>query len=227
MNEIQEFQQSSRVTRSNYDRLSRWYDLLAARSERRAKEAGLEILAIQEGDTILEIGSGTGQALLALARSVGSSGKVVGIDLSKGMISQAAAKISRTALSQTAALVRGDAFYLPFQANFCDAVFMSFTLELFPPDGILTVLSECQRVLRNGGSLCVVAIAERANPGLPVRMYTWAQRSFPAVIDCRPIDVQGVTPQAGFQIREAVDMEMWGLPIGIVLAASQNTPTSP
>jgi demethylmenaquinone methyltransferase/2-methoxy-6-polyprenyl-1,4-benzoquinol methylase len=222
MNEIQEFQHSSRVTRSNYDRLSPWYDLLAGRSERRAKEAGLEILAVKEGDTVLEIGSGTGQALLALARSVGSSGSVVGIDLSRGMISQAAAKISRTALSQRAALVCGDALYLPFQASFCDAVFMSFTLELFPPDDSLIVLSECQRVLRNGGSLCVVAMAERANPGLPIRMYTWAQQKFPAVIDCRPIDVQGVMSQAGFQIRDAVDMEMWGLSIGIVLAASHN-----
>lgn len=222
MNEIQEFQHSSRVTRSNYDRLSPWYDLLAGRSERRAKEAGLEILAVKVGDTVLEIGSGTGQALLALARSVGSSGNVVGIDLSRGMISQAAAKISRTALSQRAALVCGDALYLPFQASFCDAVFMSFTLELFPPDDSLIVLSECQRVLRNGGSLCVVAMAERANPGLPIRVYTWAQQKFPAVIDCRPINVQAVISQAGFQIREAVDMEMWGLSIGIVLAASLN-----
>ena len=222
MNEIQEFQHSSRVTRSNYDRLSPWYDLLAGRSERRAKEAGLEILAVQDGDTVLEIGSGTGQALLALARRVGRSGKVVGIDLSRGMISQAAARGSRVSLSQRAALVCGDALYLPFQANFCDAVIMTFTLELFPPDGIITVLSECQRVLRNGGSLCVVAMAERANPGLPIRMYTWAQRKFPAVIDCRPIDVQGVISQAGFQIRDAVKMEMWGLPIGIVLALSLN-----
>jgi len=222
MNEIQEFQRSSRVTRSNYDRLSPWYDLLAGRSERRAKEAGLEILAVKEGDTVLEIGSGTGQALLALARSAGSSGRVVGIDLSRGMISQAAAKVSRAALSQRAALVCGDALYLPFQANFCDAVIMTFTLELFPADGIITVLSECRRVLRTGGSLCVVAMAERANPGLPIRMYTWAQRKFPAVIDCRPIDVQGVISQAGFQIRDAVNMEMWGLPIGIVLALSLN-----
>lgn len=217
---MNETQKSSRVTRSNYDRLSPWYDLLAGRSERRAKAAGLEILAVQEGDTVLEIGSGTGQALLALARSVGSSGKVVGIDLSGGMISQAAAKVSRAALSQRAALVCGDTLYLPFQTSFCDAVFMSFTLELFPPDSITTVLSECQRVLRNGGSLCVVAMAERANPGLPIRMYTWAQQKFPAVIDCRPINVQAVISQAGFQLREAVEMEMWGLPIGIVLAAS-------
>ena len=217
---MNETQKSSRVTRSNYDRLSRWYDLLAGRSERRAKEAGLEILAIQEGDTVLEIGSGTGQALLALARRVGSSGKAVGIDISKGVISQAAAKVSRTAHSQRAALVCGDARYLPFQANFCDIIYMSFTLELFPPDGITTVLSECQRVLRNGGSLCVVAMAERANPGLPVRMYTWAQRKFPAMIDCRPIDVQEVITRAGFQIREAVDLEMWGLPIIIVLSSS-------
>jgi len=70
-------QDISRVTRSKdearrtYDRLSRRYDLLAAAGERRCREAGLRLLAVKEGERVLEIGCGTGQALTALARAVG------------------------------------------------------------------------------------------------------------------------------------------------------------
>ena len=215
---MNESQRSYRVTRSNYDRLSRWYDLLTARSEHRAQAAGLGLLSVEEGDTILEIGPGTGQALLALARSVGDRGMVIGIDLSSGMLSQAAAKLRKADLSQRAALVGGDALQLPFHSEFCAAVFMSFTLELFSPGEITTVLSECQRVLRNGGALCAVTMMENTDPGLMSRAYVWAHRKFPHFIDCRPIDVQSIVSQASFQIRDMQVMGMWGLPIQIVLA---------
>jgi len=215
---MSESQKSGRVARSNYDRLSRWYDLLAAGSERRAQAAGLELLKVRQGDTVLEIGSGTGQALLALARSAGNSGKTIGIDLSSGMISQAAAKIRKAGIPQRASLVRGDALQLPFQSESCDAVFMSFTLELFSPGEIVTVLAGCRRVLKNGGLLCVVAMDRQANPGLASRAYQWAHHSFPTIVDCRPIDALGVVSRAGFQLRDVAEMSMWGLPIRIVLA---------
>jgi demethylmenaquinone methyltransferase/2-methoxy-6-polyprenyl-1,4-benzoquinol methylase len=215
---MNEFQKLGRVARSNYDRLSRWYDYLAAGSEWRAQAAGLELLRLHEGDTVLEIGSGTGQALLVVARSVGNSGKVFGIDLSWGMIAKAADKLEKASLSERSSLLRGDAVHLPFQGDFCDAILMSFTLELFHPGDMSRVLSECQRVLRESGSLCVVALAEKEDPGPMSRMYGWAHRNFPEWLDCRPIDVQSVVSQAGLQIQDMIEMGMWGLPIQILLA---------
>jgi ubiquinone/menaquinone biosynthesis C-methylase UbiE len=67
----------SRVTRTkeqaiaSYDRLSRWYDWLSAGSERPLTELGLKKLNVNTGETVLEIGFGTGHALLALAACVG------------------------------------------------------------------------------------------------------------------------------------------------------------
>jgi protein-L-isoaspartate O-methyltransferase len=47
-------------------------------SEKRFTESGLQKLKVKEGETVLEIGFGTGHALVALARLVGQSGKVYG-----------------------------------------------------------------------------------------------------------------------------------------------------
>ena len=70
---------------------------------------------------MLEIGFGTGQCLKALAQSVGSSGKVYGIDLSEGMFNVAQARLSKAGLSGSVELKCGDAAKLPFEADFFDA----------------------------------------------------------------------------------------------------------
>lgn len=105
----------SRVTRSKeeaqaaYDRLSRWYDLLANWGEARLRDLGLEMLDAQDGENILETGFGTGHGLVALARSVGRSGQVAGIDLSPGMVRMARARLAAAGLDGRASLRQGDA----------------------------------------------------------------------------------------------------------------------
>jgi len=204
--------------RHSYDAMSSWYDLLAGGSEKRLKETGLQLLAATEGERVLEIGFGTGQSILALARSVGGTGAVHGIDISEGMLHVASQRVDRAGLSSRVTLQRGDATRLPFETGSFDAVFTSFTLELFDTPEIPFVLRECLRVLKNTGRMVVVAMAQAAKPNFMTRAYEWAHVKFPNYVDCRPILAGKALQQAGFRIRNTTTTLMWGLPVEIVLA---------
>jgi len=218
MSPISRVTRSKEAAKSTYDRLSRWYDALAGSSERKFTGIGLQKLAVKDGETVLEIGFGTGHAILALAAAVGNAGKVYGIDISEGMGNITQAKVNQVGLSDRVALSAGDAAKLPFTAGSLDAIFMGFTLELFDTPEIPAVLSECLRTLRQSGRMCVVALSKRREAGWMVRLYEWAHHEFPATIDCRPIFVQKALEDAGFTISEVTDMSMWGLPVEIVAA---------
>lgn len=214
----------SRVTRSKeeakagYDKLGKWYDLLPGRFERKYRDIGLQKLSAKEGERVLEIGFGTGHCLLALAQAVGNSGQVYGIDISEGMCNIARSRVERAGLSERVRLKCGDAAELPFEADFFDAIFMSFTLELFDTPEIPTILRGCRRVLRSGGLICVVALSKRGRAAMILSFYEWIHRKLPSYIDCRPIFAQEALKEVSFQIIEAMEMSMWGLPIEIVLA---------
>ena len=214
----------SRVTRSRadaksaYDGLSRHYDLLVGRSEKKPKDVGLQMLDAKEGESVLEIGFGTGQCLLALARTVGSTGRIYGVDLSEGMLKVAQARIEDAGLSRRVDLRLGDATRLPFERASVDAVFISFALELFDTPEIPLVLEECRRVLRNDGRICIVAMSKDQSGGIALRLYEWAHEAFPSHVDCRPIFVRESLEDAGLIVADSSTVSIWGLSAEIVLA---------
>ena len=202
--------QSKDETRAFYDKISGVYDLLAEHSEGPVRQAGLDKLALAPGERVLEIGYGTGHCLVQLAEAVGPEGKVFGIDLSEGMRARARERVEKEHLIDRVELSCGDATRLPYPDGSMDAVFMSFTLELFDTPEIPQVLAECKRVLRAGGRIGVVAITKEGKEGFAVEAYEWTHQHFPNLLDCRPIFVRRALEDAGFAIRNATISEHVG-----------------
>jgi ubiquinone/menaquinone biosynthesis C-methylase UbiE len=219
--------QISRVKRSKssakiaYDRLSHIYDGLAGSSETKFMRLGLDMLSVSAGEVILEIGCGTGKALVELSRQTGGTGKVYAIDLSQGMLRKTSQRLANADLEEQVSLLEGDGARLPYKNGSFNTVFICFTLELFDTPEIPLVLEECRRVLVPGGLLGVVAMLKTEHPGWVERLYEWLHEKLPAYVDCRPIDAGALIQAAGFFLEESQSGSMWGLPVEGVVARRQ------
>lgn len=213
---------SKEEAKSSYNQMSRWYDFISGSSEKKYRDLGLQKLKAASGEQIIEIGYGTGHCILTLAQAVGSTGKVCGVDISEGMLAISQERLLAAGLIDQVDLRTGDGVALPFESNRFDAVFTSFTLELFDTPEIPLVLQECLRVLRPGGRIVVVCLAKK--PGLAVNIYEWFHERMPVSVDCRPILAQDDLTRAGFSIREVDSLLMWGLPVEIILAEKKDAP---
>lgn len=200
-----------------YDRISRFYDYFAGVFEKKYRNKALELLDIKKGEVVLEIGFGTGHCLKKMAELVGEDGRVYGIDISAGMVKVSKKRLEKAGLLDRVKMCCGDASELPYEDNKFDAVFMSFTLELFDTPEIPKVLSEIKRVLKPGGRLGVISMSKEGG-GLLIGLYEWFHERFPRYVDCRPIYAGQSIKEAGFKIKYKEEVRLFGLPGEIVIA---------
>jgi ubiquinone/menaquinone biosynthesis C-methylase UbiE len=135
-----------------YDRLATRYDLLATAPIVRGWRAmAVDALALSPGDTVVEMGCGTGANLSYLRERVGSEGRVVGVDLTAGMLAQARKRVEREGWTNVD-LVRGDATRPPVAD--VDAVLGSFVVGLLgdPEEAVDCWLD----VLNPGGRVAIL-----------------------------------------------------------------------
>lgn len=160
-----------RVVARTYDWIARRYDGIKQFNPRDEGwfVAGPLLQALEgvERPLVLDVATGTGRLPLALLRerfaSVG--GRIVGLDLSRGMLRQARAKL--LPYSDRVNLVWQDASRLPFEDGTFDAVTCLESLEFMPRP--CEVLAEMVRVLAPGGVLFVSNRVGREARFLPRR----------------------------------------------------------
>ena len=122
----------------------------------------------------------------------------------------------QSAALRNVTLTIGDARVLCFRSSVFDAVFMSFTLELFE-EAIPNVLADVRRVLRIGGRVGIVAMSDSGQTNAMIDLYEWLHRRWPHFVDCRPIDIVGVLQEAHFDARTAHVTAIWGLPVNVAI----------
>lgn len=207
-----------------YDRISGLYDRLFDAFEGPLRDEALRWLEARPGERIVELGVGTGRALQPLAERVGRQGSVVGIDLARGMLARAARRVSQSPQGAGVLLMRARIPPIPLAPASCDAAFVSFTLELFSPPQAERVLGEVRRVLRPEGRLALAALWQSPRPGWMERGYVLGHRLAPHLLDCAPIDLDGLLRQAEFDVRRAETRSLAGIPVRLALAAPRPRP---
>jgi ubiquinone/menaquinone biosynthesis C-methylase UbiE len=214
MDSIGRITRTREQARGSYDFISGFYDLAIAPFETRYSEMALRELRVKKGETVLEIGTGTGRALASIAAMAGEGGRACGIDISPRMCAIARRRLEKAGLK--AELVCADAVSLPYPERTFDAVFSSFTLELFDTPDIGKVLGEALRVLKPGGRIVLISLSKESPEPILSRAYMLFHRLLPAVFDCRPIYVEKAVRDAGFTIKAARRVSWLGVPGRIV-----------
>lgn len=103
-------------------------------------------------DTILDIATGTGDLAIALAKT--NASKIVGLDISSGMLEIGKQKISQKKLQNIINMVLGDSENMPFDDNTFDAITVAFGVRNF--ESLETGLAEILRVLKPNGIFVIL-----------------------------------------------------------------------
>jgi ubiquinone/menaquinone biosynthesis C-methylase UbiE len=132
--------------------------LLTLGRERSFREKTLRFARLEPGESVLDVGCGTGTLAIAAKRHVGPTGTVYGIDASPEMISRAAIKARKAGVE--VAFNIGTAQALPFPDARFDALLSTLMLHHLPRNARQRCAREMRRVLKPGGRALVVDFGE-------------------------------------------------------------------
>lgn len=129
-------------------------------------------LALQPGETVVDLGSGPGLDAFLAARQVGDSGRVIGVDMTQEMLERARTSAAKAGITNVD-FREGRLERLPVESGTVDAITSNCVINLVPDKA--AVFAEIARVLKTGGRVVVSDIVlERPLPEAVARdVFAW------------------------------------------------------
>ena len=133
----------------NYDGLNR---VISFGIDIKWRNKVVELVKKNNPKTILDVATGTGDLAINLTRT--GANKIVGLDISPGMLEVGKEKVNEKKLSSVIDMVLGDGEKIDFEDDYFDAITVSFGVRNF--ENLEQGLSEIYRVLKPGGIFVVL-----------------------------------------------------------------------
>lgn len=133
----------------NYDGLNR---VISFGIDVKWRKKVLQLVAQKNPKTILDIATGTGDLAILLSKT--NAQKIIGLDLSAGMLEIGKKKVEEKNLQHKIEMVLGDSENIPFADNYFDAITVSFGIRNF--ETLEKGLSEILRVLKPNGIFIIL-----------------------------------------------------------------------
>ncbi|MDH3976112.1 MAG: methyltransferase domain-containing protein [Deltaproteobacteria bacterium] len=140
-----------------YQRYANIYDVTFGKIFHRGRVASVDLLNIQPGEKVLEVGVGTGLTLPFFPDNC----HVTGIDLSEHMLDKARENIELHG-KQNVEIKQMDATHMDFPDNHFDSVVAAYVISVVPDP--VKVLNEMMRVCKKGGKIVFINHFKCDNP---------------------------------------------------------------
>lgn len=134
--------------------------LVSLGRERAHREKALDLANLKPGESVLDVGCGTGSLAIAAKQRVGSAGRVYGVDASPEMLARASRKASKSGAEVFFKNAVVEA--LPFSEGQFDAVLSTLMLHHLGRKARQQCAHEMRRVLKPGGRVLAVDFARPA-----------------------------------------------------------------
>jgi len=161
--------QRKQIVKDYFKRTAQRWDEM--RKEFFDTELGLKIVRqakIKLGDTVVDVGCGTGFLTSQAAKAVGKKGKVIGIDLSEEMVKKADENMAKTGNRGKVEFKIGDAENIPLEDEIADAVIGNMILHHCPEPK--SAIREMVRILKTDGRVVLSDLEEHEEEWLKTEM---------------------------------------------------------